>query len=78
MALPVPLPRAPLPVEGGTAFWYEHELGWATEAGPPVALLTGLRFDVLELPADAGAACSAGSARPGPGRWHSWRAGCGC
>ncbi|MFC8830011.1 SCO3374 family protein [Streptomyces sp. NPDC057137] len=56
MALPVPSPRAPLPLEGGSAFWYEHELGWATVAGPPVALLTGLRFDVLELPADAGAA----------------------
>lgn len=56
MALPLPLPRAPLPLEGGSAFWYEHELGWATAPGPPVALLTGLRFDVLELPADAGAA----------------------
>lgn len=56
MPLPVPLPRAPLPLEGGLAFWYEHELGWATAAGQPVALLTGLRFDVLELPADAGAA----------------------
>ncbi|MFE3251206.1 SCO3374 family protein [Streptomyces sp. NPDC059209] len=56
MALPVPLPRAPLPLEGGSAHWYEHELGWATVPGPPVALLTGLRFDVLELPADAGAA----------------------
>ncbi|WP_405795996.1 SCO3374 family protein [Streptomyces sp. NBC_01506] len=55
MALPVPLPRAPLPLEGGSAFWYEHELGWPTAPGPPVALLTGLRFDVLELPADAGA-----------------------
>ncbi|WP_405614105.1 SCO3374 family protein [Streptomyces sp. NBC_01511] len=68
MALPVPLPRAPLPVEGGTAFWYEHELGWATEAGPPVALLTGLRFDVLELPADAGAAVlrRIGAAGTGP------------
>lgn len=56
MTLPVPLPRAPLPLEGGVASWYEHELGWATAAGPPVALLTGLRFDVLELPAGAGAA----------------------
>ncbi|MFD3521877.1 SCO3374 family protein [Streptomyces sp. NPDC058653] len=56
MALPVPSPRAPLPVEGGGALWYERRLGWAAVAGPPVALLTGLRFDVLELPADAGAA----------------------
>lgn len=68
MALPVPLPRAPLPLEGGSAFWYEHELGWATAAGPPVALLTGLRFDVLELPADAGAAVlrRIGAAGTGP------------
>ncbi|MFE6025429.1 SCO3374 family protein [Streptomyces niveus] len=68
MALPVPLPRAPLPSEGGSAFWYEHELGWATAAGPPVALLTGLRFDVLELPADAGAAVlrRIGAAGTGP------------
>jgi hypothetical protein len=36
--------------------WYEEELGWAC-APPPsagVRLLTGLRFDVLELPADPG------------------------
>jgi hypothetical protein len=57
MAFTVPLPRAPL--EGDSAQWYEKQLGWATAAGPPgepVQLLTGLRFDVLELPADAGAA----------------------
>lgn len=52
MALTVPLPRSPL--DGGTARWYEHELGWAAVAGPPVQLVTGLRFDVLELPAAAG------------------------
>ncbi|WP_330174346.1 SCO3374 family protein [Streptomyces sp. NBC_01498] len=68
MTLPVPLPRAPLPLEGGVASWYEHELGWATAAGPPVALLTGLRFDVLELPAGAGAAVlrRIGAAGTGP------------
>ncbi|MGW4205166.1 SCO3374 family protein [Streptomyces sp. NPDC004726] len=33
---------------------------------PPVRLLTGLRFDVLELPADAGAAVLRRSARTGP------------
>lgn len=54
MAFTVPLPRvAP---EDGSAQWYESELDWATAAGPPVKLVTGLRFDVLELPADAGAA----------------------
>ncbi|MBT2397387.1 SCO3374 family protein [Streptomyces sp. ISL-100] len=58
----VPFPRmpstpVPSPPEDGIAQWYEHELGWATAAsgeGLPVQLLTGLRFDVLELPADAG------------------------
>jgi hypothetical protein len=57
MAFTVPLPRASL--DGDSAQWYEKQLGWATAAGPPgrsVQLLTGLRFDVLELPADAGAA----------------------
>ncbi|MEV7683711.1 SCO3374 family protein [Streptomyces sp. NPDC088341] len=69
MAFSVPPPRGPLehgpgvprpgvdgPFDGGHARWYEDELGWAAEAGPPVLLPTGLRFDVLELPADAGAA----------------------
>ncbi|MFJ9807823.1 SCO3374 family protein [Streptomyces sp. NPDC101158] len=54
MALTVPLPRSPLDCGGAVARWYEHELGWATAAGPPVQLVTGLRFDVLELPAAAG------------------------
>lgn len=35
--------------------WYEDELGWAATSGPDGARLhTGLRFDVLEVPADAG------------------------
>lgn len=58
MAITVPIPRAPLPrTPGGIAEWYENELGWATAEGPgdsPVQLVTGLRFDVLELPAEAG------------------------
>ncbi|MFE7776456.1 SCO3374 family protein [Streptomyces sp. NPDC057445] len=62
----VPLPRTPAPLEGGIARWYEHELGWATADGPPVQLLTGLRFDVLELPADAGFALLRRYARTGP------------
>ncbi|GAA3832322.1 SCO3374 family protein [Streptomyces chiangmaiensis] len=36
--------------------WYEEELGWATVPGEPVRLLTGVRFDVLEVPAEAGLA----------------------
>ncbi|OEJ40245.1 hypothetical protein AR457_15810 [Streptomyces agglomeratus] len=59
MTSTVPFPRTPLslPPEDGIAQWYENELGWATAPGGegrPVRLLTGLRFDVLELPADAG------------------------
>ncbi|MFH8621500.1 SCO3374 family protein [Streptomyces vietnamensis] len=52
MVFTVPLPRTP--PDRGVARWYEDELGWATVAGPPVGLVTGLRFDVLELPAEAG------------------------
>ncbi|MGP3924001.1 SCO3374 family protein [Streptomyces sp. 8N616] len=50
--------------------WYERELGWATACGrpdgPPVELLTGLRFDVLELPAEAGSAVLRRMPRTGP------------
>ncbi|MEU2156470.1 SCO3374 family protein [Streptomyces sp. NPDC019396] len=62
----VPSPRAPLPSPDGIARWYENELGWATAHGPPVQLLTGLRFDVLELPADAGLILLRRYARTGP------------
>jgi hypothetical protein len=54
MSFTVPLPRAPF--DSATAQWYENVLGWAVADHAPVRLLTGLRFDVLELPADAGAA----------------------
>ncbi|MFD0146933.1 MULTISPECIES: SCO3374 family protein [unclassified Streptomyces] len=50
----VPPPRSP--ADGGPERWYEEGLGWATVAGPPVGLVTGLRFDVLDLPAEAGRA----------------------
>ncbi|MFC0601980.1 SCO3374 family protein [Streptomyces palmae] len=36
--------------------WYEQELGWPVSGTAPVELPTGVRFDVLELPADAGRA----------------------
>lgn len=60
----VPLPRAPIgaPAAGATepaespAHWYDRVLGWPVTGGPPAQLVTGVRFDVLELPADAGAA----------------------
>ncbi|MFE5090506.1 SCO3374 family protein [Streptomyces sp. NPDC056638] len=48
------------------AQWYEHELGWATEGTTPVRLLTGLRFDVLEVPAAAGRAALRRVGRTGP------------
>ncbi|NEB80580.1 hypothetical protein G3I40_36030 [Streptomyces sp. SID14478] len=52
-----PTPRRPLDAAGSDPVrqWYEDELGWATSSGPEGArLCTGLGFDVLELPADAG------------------------
>ncbi|MFF2958674.1 SCO3374 family protein [Streptomyces sp. NPDC057963] len=48
------------------ARWYERELGWATEGTAPVRLLTGLRFDVLEVPAAAGRAALRRVGRSGP------------
>ncbi|MFZ3472011.1 SCO3374 family protein [Streptomyces sp. 4.24] len=69
----VPLPRTPIggcgpgggPVSP-TASWYERELGWTVVGGPPVQLETGVRFDVLELPADAGTAVLRGRVATGP------------
>jgi hypothetical protein len=60
----VPLPRRPLDatVNGDDAArrWYENELGWPTvPAGTPespLRLRLGLRFDVLDVPAEAGRA----------------------
>ncbi|MFF3216151.1 SCO3374 family protein [Streptomyces sp. NPDC002886] len=63
----VPLPRVPTgspaarategeEVAEALAYWYERVLGWPVAGGPPAQLVTGVRFDVLELPADAGAA----------------------
>ncbi|MCQ9180716.1 hypothetical protein KMT30_17070 [Streptomyces sp. IBSBF 2953] len=62
----VPLPRRPLepgdpngpnepnepddPIRG----WYENELGWSTAPGSPVRLSVGERFDVLDVPSEAG------------------------
>ncbi|MET9535001.1 MULTISPECIES: SCO3374 family protein [unclassified Streptomyces] len=63
MAFTVPSPREPADSTrsstgsgstDSTLRWYESRLGWAALAGPPVRLLTGLRFDVLDLPSDAG------------------------
>ncbi|MFF0091260.1 SCO3374 family protein [Streptomyces canus] len=60
----VPLPRRPLdPAAFGddpVRRWYENELGWptvpASTAESPLRLRPGLRFDVLDVPAEAGRA----------------------
>ncbi|MGW4194268.1 SCO3374 family protein [Streptomyces sp. NPDC005004] len=36
--------------------WYEGVLGWPTAPGEPLRLVTGVRFDALDVPAEAGAA----------------------
>ncbi|MFI0164173.1 SCO3374 family protein [Streptomyces sp. NPDC017095] len=63
----LPLPRRPpgpgapaagaLPAgpEARARHWYENELGWPTVPGRPLRLLTGVRFDALDVPAEAGA-----------------------
>ncbi|MFF4607636.1 SCO3374 family protein [Streptomyces sp. NPDC001339] len=51
--VPFPHPRSPL---AAVRRWYEDELGWPTTGAAPVELLTGLRFDALEMPYDAGCA----------------------
>jgi hypothetical protein len=45
--------------------WYEHELGWPMTQGPPPGLVTGVRFDALEVPAAAGFAMLSRFSRPG-------------
>ncbi|AVH57299.1 MULTISPECIES: SCO3374 family protein [Streptomyces] len=52
----VPLPRRPFNRNDPMRPWYENELGWATVPGAPLRLVTGLRFDVLDVPAEAGRA----------------------
>ncbi|MFC9505900.1 SCO3374 family protein [Streptomyces sp. NPDC057002] len=63
----VPLPRRPLDESCPVRWWYERELGWPTvpgEPGEPVRLAVGARFDVLDVPAEAG---HAALRRLGPG-----------
>ncbi|MEU6103279.1 SCO3374 family protein [Streptomyces flaveolus] len=53
----VPFPRRPLAASGAWArvrSWYESGLGWPTAPGTPVRLRVGVRFDVLDVPAEAG------------------------
>lgn len=67
MTSTVPLPRRPLDPDAPSAgvlsagpdararHWYENDLGWPTVPGRPLRLLAGVRFDVLDVPAEAGA-----------------------
>ncbi|MFE2878400.1 SCO3374 family protein [Streptomyces roseus] len=72
MAVTVPPPRvAPEdppadPPRDAYASWYEGVLGWPVAEGPPAQLVTGVRFDVLELPADAGERLLRGPVATGP------------
>jgi hypothetical protein len=52
----VPLPRRPPDPDDRQRLWYENELGWRTVPGEPLRLVTGLRFDVLDVPLEAGVA----------------------
>ncbi|WP_406123670.1 SCO3374 family protein [Streptomyces sp. NBC_00989] len=52
----VPLPRRPLDPDDRQRHRYENELGWRTVPGEPLRLVTGLRFDVLDVPVEAGIA----------------------
>ncbi|GAB3166881.1 SCO3374 family protein [Streptomyces incanus] len=46
-------------------YWYENEQGWPTVPGSPVRLSVGVRFDVLDVPAEAGHAALGRLERPG-------------
>ncbi|WP_026179547.1 SCO3374 family protein [Streptomyces hokutonensis] len=52
----VPSPRRPPDPDDRRRHWYENELGWRTVPGEPLRLVTGLRFDVLDVPVEAGVA----------------------
>ncbi|MGW4319298.1 SCO3374 family protein [Streptomyces sp. NPDC004684] len=61
--VPVPLPPPRRPPDSGAGHgdagvrrWYEEALGWATAPGSPVRLVVGDRFDVLDVPLEAGLA----------------------
>ncbi|WP_405586875.1 SCO3374 family protein [Streptomyces sp. NBC_01092] len=55
----IPFPRRPLDPSDQVRRWYENELGWPVvpaAPGSPLSLRVGLRFDVLDVPAEAGRA----------------------
>ncbi|GAP52333.1 SCO3374 family protein, partial [Streptomyces azureus] len=51
---PIPFPRRPLDASCQVRRWYENELGWPTVPGDPLRLVVGVRYDVLDVPAEAG------------------------
>ncbi|MEU3843054.1 SCO3374 family protein [Streptomyces sp. NPDC028635] len=52
----VPFPRRSPERADPLRHWYENELGWPVVPGEPVRLSVGPRFDVLDVPAEAGRA----------------------
>ncbi|MZE79028.1 hypothetical protein GTY57_19125 [Streptomyces sp. SID5475] len=66
-------PRTVPADERAARHWYEHGLGWPTAGGTPLGLLTGVRFDVLELPAAAGLAVLRRVPDTGPVALHGTR-----
>ncbi|MEU3089513.1 SCO3374 family protein [Streptomyces massasporeus] len=72
----VPLPRRPLGPSGASGQvrrWYENELGWPTVPGDPLRLLVGVRYDVLDVPAEAGHAALRRLASGSPVALHGGR-----
>ncbi|MFJ3987004.1 SCO3374 family protein [Streptomyces fungicidicus] len=71
----VPFPRRPLPASAGELrLWYEDVLGWPTVRGAPLRLAVGVRFDVLDLPAEAGGTALERLGRPcGGSSGAAWR-----
>ncbi|MBX9363761.1 SCO3374 family protein [Streptomyces sp. WAC04114] len=72
----VPLPRRPLAPSGASGQvrrWYENELGWPTVPGDPLRLPVGVRYDVLDVPAEAGHAALRRLASGSPVALHGGR-----
>lgn len=72
----VPLPRRPLDPSGASGQvrrWYENELGWPTVPGDPLRLAVGVRYDVLDVPAEAGHAALRRLASGSPVALHGGR-----
>ncbi|MFE7898232.1 SCO3374 family protein [Streptomyces sp. NPDC057424] len=72
----VPLPRRPLDPAGASGQvrrWYENELEWPTVPGDPLRLVVGVRYDVLDVPAEAGHAALRRSAPGSPVALHGDR-----